>query len=58
MSYVINGYEICNIGYAQSGVVMSKMVLVIRYVTSGYEIYDVGYDSKGLVMRCDYNSCG
>ncbi|THG18381.1 hypothetical protein TEA_015456 [Camellia sinensis var. sinensis] len=50
MRYVINGYEICDVGYNQSGVVMGKKVLIMRYVTSGYEICDVGYDQSGVVM--------
>ncbi|KAL7200753.1 hypothetical protein ACSBR1_032643 [Camellia fascicularis] len=51
-------YEICDISYEQndvnydqSGVVMSKKVLIIRFVISSYEICDVDYNKKVLVMR-------
>ncbi|THG21170.1 hypothetical protein TEA_011504 [Camellia sinensis var. sinensis] len=65
-------YEICDIGYDQSGVLTSKRLLLTRCVTSGYEICNVGYEkrksvgyeicyvgyeSNGLVMRCGYEIC-
>ena len=43
MSYVISGYEICYVGFDQSGIVM-------RYVISGYDLYEpkgVGYEICG-----------
>ena len=40
MRYVISSYEICNVGYDQSGVVM-------RPVINSYDNCDVGYEICG-----------
>lgn len=53
MRYMGSGYEMCDVNYDQSGVVISEKALVMKYVINDYDICDIGYEPKGV----DYKIC-